>query len=523
MNNILKVAESLNIKEKDLFLYPNNIAKVNLISGRKKGKLILVTAMTSNKTGIGKTTVSIGLADALKDLNKKVCLSLREPSMGPVFGIKGGATGGGKSLVEPSDQINLNFTGDFYAIEQASNLLRAIVDNHIYHGNELNINEEKIFVKRCLDLNDRGLREISYKIKDKTITTGFTITAASEMMAIMCLSKDYEDLKQNLNNILVALDKNNNPVFVKDLNCADSLCIVLKDAFKPNLVQTLKGTPALIHLGPFANIAHGCSSVVATNTALSLSDYCVTEAGFGSDLGGEKFLDIKTRILNKNVNACVLVVTLSVVKEHGQGDIEKGFENVKKHIENINQFNLPLVVAINHHSKDSAKEIKLLENLILNCGCKCSVVDAYTKGASGCRELASIVLDLCEQKSSINYCYNMEDDIATKIYKIATKIYGAKSVSFSKKAKEQLKLIKKLKLDNLFVNVAKTQFSFSADQNLLGCPKDFDLNVKSLEIRNGAKMIVAICGNIMLMPGLAKKSNYENMKIDKNQKISGII
>ena len=522
MTKIEKVAKSLNLPLKDLFVYPNNIAKVSNKNYDKKGKLILVTAMTSNKAGIGKTTVSIGLADALKHLNKKVCLSLREPSMGPVFGIKGGATGGGKSVVEPSDEINLNFTGDFHAISMASNLLRAVVDNHIYQGNQLNIDVNNIFAERCIDVNDRSLREISYTIKDQSVKSSFVITAASEIMAVMSLSKNFDDLKTNLANIIVALDNNSNPVFAKDLNCVDSLCVILKDAFNANLVQTKYGTPALIHLGPFANIAHGCSSVVATNTALSLADYCITEAGFGSDLGAEKFLDIKTRILNKVPNAVVLVVTLNVVKQHGLGNIEKGFENVKKHIENLKQFNLPFVVAINHYKDDKTNEINLLKKLIENEGCTAVVCKAFSEGYKGCTKLANIVLDLCDLKNNINYCYNIEDSIETKLNKIATNIYGAKSVVYSKKAQQKLELIKKLKLQNLFVNVAKTQFSFADNKDLIGRPTNFDLHVLDFKIRNGAKMIVAICGKIMLMPGLAKDSNYANIKIDKNKKISGI-
>ena len=489
----------------------------------EKGKLILVTAMTSNKYGIGKTTISIGLADALNKLGYKTVLALREPSMGPVFGIKGGATGGGLATVQPSDEINLHFMGDFHAIAQANNLLSSIIDNHIFQGNELKIDTNKIFFKRCLDVNDRSLREIEYEIAGKKIKTGFNITAASEAMAVLSLSNSLDDLKENLGNILVALNENGDPVFARDLNAHESMTILLKDAIKPNKVKTLENTDALIHLGPFANIAHGCNSVIATKTALSLGDYCVTEAGFGTDLGAEKFINIKTRVMGQTPNVAVLVIVLKVIKEHGQGDIVKGFENVKRHIHILkNEFKLNVVVAINKHADDSKSELETLKSLCENEGVKADFVEAYTKGGEGCLELAKDVKELSDVESVVNYIYNLNDSIEDKINKIATKIYGAKAVVISEKAKEKIELANRLGMSEFFVNIAKTQFSFSDNKDLIGAPNNFDFHVDDIEIRSGAKMIVAIAGNMLLMPGLGKKSNYINMKIDGNGNIEGI-
>ena len=383
---IMGVIENLGLKH--FSLYGENVAKVENEKGRKNGKLVLVTAMTSNASGIGKTTMSIGLADALNKLGHCAMLALREPSMGPVFGIKGGATGGGKSMIVPSNEINLHFTGDFHAVAQANNLLSSIIDNHIFQGNELGIDTKHIFFKRCLDVNDRSLREISYKIGKHEIKTGFNITAASEVMSVLCLSENLQELKQNLGNILVALDLKGEPVYARQLKAEEGMTLLLKDAFKPNLVQTSAGTPALVHFGPFANIAHGCNSVVATKFALSHSEFCVTEAGFGSDLGAEKFLDIKTRILNKAPDVAVLVVTLDVVKEHGRGNLENGFENVKKHIENLREvFKLSCVVAINQHSKDDLAQLNNLKTLCENCGVQTIICQPNEKGSSGCLNL----------------------------------------------------------------------------------------------------------------------------------------
>jgi len=488
------------------------------------GKLVLVTAMTSNKTGIGKTTISIGLADALNLIGHKTVLALREPSMGPVFGIKGGATGGGMAKVEPSDEINLHFTGDFHAVAQANNLLSSIIDNHIFQGNELKIDVNNIFHKRCLDINDRSLREIEYVIRGQKIKTGFNITAASEVMAILSLSTTLKELKENLGNILVALNEDGKPIFAKDLHAEESMAILLKDAIKPNLVKTLGGTETLIHLGPFANIAHGCNSVIATKTALSLGEYCVTEAGFGSDLGAEKFLNIKCRELNKTPDAVVLVVVVKVAREHGNGDLIAGFENIKQHIKNIKErFGLNVVVAINKHTDDSEEDLKMLE-----CLCKKEQVDvvyanAFTEGGKGCVDLANKVVELCNKPNNFKHTYDLQDSIKTKIEKIAKNIYGAGAVVYSKQAEEKINFVTRCGFNNFYVNIAKTQFSFSDDKNLLGAPKNFTFNITDIEIRSGAKMIVAIAGNMLLMPGLGKNSNYLNMQINNNGDIQGLI
>ncbi len=520
---IKNIAKSLGLKEEEVSLCGNEIAKVENVVGDKQGKLILVSAMTSNKTGIGKTTISIGLADALNAMKKNVLLALREPSLGPVFGIKGGATGGGKARVEPSDDINLHFTGDFHAITSANNLLASIIDNHIFQGNELDIDTEKIFFKRCLDVNDRSLRNVEYKIGKQTIKTGFNITAASEVMAIACLSDGMMSLKKNLGNILVALNKNGDPVYAKDLKAENSMAILLKDALKPNLVQTIEQTPALVHLGPFANIAHGCNSIMATKFALSHADYCVTEAGFGSDLGAEKFINIKSRVMKKTPDAVVLVIVLQVLKEHGLGDIERGFENVKKHIQNFRDvFKIPFVVAINKHKNDSEKDLKLVETLCKKEGAKVELCEAFEKGGKGCKTLATTVLNICDENSKTCFAYQLNDDVKTKIEKIAKKIYGAGSVSYSQLAEEKLALAKRIGGDKFFVNIAKTQFSFSDNKDLLGAPIGFDFHISDIEIRSGAKMIVAIAGSMLLMPGLSKSPNYLRMNISNSGEISGL-
>jgi len=518
---IEKVAEKFNISKKDLSFYGDYMAKVENSKGKKNGKLVLVTAMTSNKFGVGKTTLSIGLADAMNLQGKNALLALREPSMGPVFGVKGGATGGGKASLTPSDEINLHFTGDFHAIAQANNLLSSIIDNHIFQGNTLSIDIEKIYFKRCLDVNDRSLREITYKIGKNTIKTGFNITAASEIMAILCLSEDIKDLKRNLGNILVAQSTEGKPIYARDLNAEESMAVLLKDAFKPNLVQTLEGNLALVHLGPFANIAHGCNSIVATRYALTHADYCVTEAGFGSDLGGEKFLDITDRVLKKTPDAVVLVVTIGVMKE--QGSFEMGLDNVARHIHNLKDvFKANLVVAVNKHKNDSAEEIRRIVDFCKEQSVEVSVCEAFDKGGKGCLDLSEKVVALCNRKSQIQFTYKLDASIKDKIEAIATKIYGAKSVEYSDLAQTKIEYAESLGLKDFYMNIAKTQFSFSDDKNLLGAPSDFVFKVTDIEIRSGAKMIVAICGNMLLMPGLAKVSNYNNIKIDKRGKVEGI-
>lgn len=517
------LAKNLGFLPSEIFEYGKNIAKVQPKNTKNNSNLILVTAQTSNKFGIGKTTVSIGLADALNKLGIKCVLALREPSMGPVFGVKGGAIGGGKSVIEPQNEINLYFTGDFHAIAQANNLLSSIIDNHIYFGNQLNIDTNRIVHKRCLDINDRSLREIEYKIKDKTIKTGFNITAASEVMAICCLAKNLTDLKERLGNILVAYSTSGKPIFAKDLFVQDALCSLLTQAMKPNLVSTAEGTPAFVHLGPFANIAHGCNSVVATQTALSVSPYVVTEAGFGSDLGAQKFLDIKCRITGKVPNAVVLVVVVNTTKEHGKGNLEKGFENIKRHISNLkNQFGLNVVVAINKHKTDTKADIDLLYSLCKNEGVDVQIADGFQKGSKGCLDLANAVVKACKKRKHFVPTYNQSNSVCSKIESIATKIYGAKNVEYSPAAKQKIDQAEAMGFGQFDVVIAKTQFSFTDNKNLLGAPKDHTLTITDIEIRSGAKMIVAIAGNMLLMPGLAKQSAYLSIKVDKNGNISGI-
>ena len=526
--NISKIAQKLNLTEDDIELYGKYMAKINKINFSPRGKLILVTSINPTPSGEGKTTVSIGLADALSLLGKKVVLALREPSLGPVFGIKGGATGGGKATIEPSDNINLHFTGDFHAITSANNLLCALIDNHIFQGNELNINPEKIVFHRCLDVNDRALREITINeepLKRNVVRKEkFDITAASEIMAILCLSSSLEDLKNRLGNILVAYNYDNKPIFAKDIHAQDAITILLKDAIKPNLVQTLKGTPAIVHGGPFANIAHGCNSIIATLTALSLSDYCITEAGFGADLGGEKFFDLKCRLANLNPNAVVIVATVKAFKNHSENKkISEGFANLQKHIENIkNVFNKEVIVAVNKFPDDKQDEIDEIKNLCQNLGISCLECSPFLQGGEGCIELAKEVLKLTSKKpSKLEFCYNLEDSLEEKIEKIVKKIYGASNIEYYPSAQAKIALLNEI-APHYPVIIAKTQYSLSDDMKLIGCPQNFTFHIKDLELKNGAGFIVAIAGNISLMPGLGKNPNSEQMKIDDKGKIFGL-
>ena len=503
------------------------------LNKNKDGKLILVTSINPTKAGNGKTTVSIGLADALNLIHKKACLALREPSLGPVFGMKGGATGGGYSQIAPMDEINLHFTGDFHAITSANNLLCAMIDNHIYHGNELNIDEQNVVFNRCLDVNDRALRDLTinstYKRKEK-----FNITAASEIMAIMCLASDIEDLKCRLGNILVAYNKSGDPVFARDLKAENALTILLKDAINPNLVQTLGGSPAIVHCGPFANIAHGCNSVIATRTALKLADYCVTEAGFGADLGAEKFLDFKCQNFNLKPNCVVLIVTIPALKinggvlyenlkEENLEALEKGFSNLDHHISVLkNVYNVPFVVTVNKHTSDTENELKLLKKHLDSLGVANCENNVWADGGKGAIELANIVIKKCEENFELNFAYKFDEEIETKIENVAKKIYGASSVKFSETAKEKIAKIKELGYSKLPVILAKTQYSLSDNANLLGEPKDFEINVKDIELKTGAGFIVVILNDILLMPGLSKSPAAVSMKIDSKNKIEGL-
>ena len=532
LKKITKIAQKLKIKKKDISAIGDYICKVEPKQGKKQGKLVLATAINPTKAGIGKTTVSIGLAEAINMQGKKCALALREPSMGPVFGIKGGATGGGYSQIVPMEEINLHFTGDFHAITSANNLLCSIVDNHIFQGNLLNVDTKNIFIKRCLDVNERALRDIALNSAGGR-SEHFVITAASEVMAIMCMATGIEDLKNRLSNIMVAINKNGEPLYAKDFNAQDAMTIVLKDALKPNLVQSLNGTPAFVHMGPFANIAHGCNSVMATKLALSHADYVVTEAGFGADLGAEKFIDFKCRQAGLKPSAVVLVATIKAIKLHGGAAEDKlaeenldainvGIQNVLHHIDVIkNVYKLPLVVTINKYNSDTEKEIELVKRLIK--GVKVVVNDVYNMGGKGATELAKEVLELSNYNYEyLHYAYELDDPIEAKIKSVVTKVYGGKNIAFSSIAAEKLRLIKNLKLEELPIIMAKTQFSLSADKKLINAPTNFEVKIDDLEIKTGAGFVVVICGNMLLMPALGKNPATVNMKIDGSGKISGL-
>ena len=532
--NILKIARKLSLCKRDLFSYGNYIAKIkNLKKGKKNAKLILVTAINPTSAGNGKTTVSIGLADALSLKGKKVCLSLREPSLGPVFGIKGGATGGGKSQILPMEEINLHFTGDFHAITSANNLLSSLIDNHIFQGNELGIKE--VVFKRCLDLNDRALREVTVSKSNNATPREdeFTITAASEIMAILSLAKDLQDLKIRLGNILVGYNKKGAPVFAKDLNAENAMAILLKDAIYPNLVQTIGKTPAVVHCGPFANIAHGCSSLIATNFAMSNSDFAITEACFGSDLGAEKFFNIVCREGSLKPSVSVLVATIPALKLHGGADkkllkdenlkaVELGLENLRAHINNLKNFNVPLIVTLNKYVSDTEKEIEIVKNFAKSEMVGFTICDVWGMGGKGALELADEVVKQSKINSKLTYSYDLSDSVKTKIKKLAKQVYGTTKVVYSKEAEKSLKEIKKLGFDNLPICVAKTQYSLSDNQKLLGAPKDFELTVRNIEIRSGAGFLVVLLGNMLLMPGLSKNPAAVNMTIDESGKIEGL-
>lgn len=536
LKNINEIAHKLGITEDYLEQYGKYKAKISLdyydkIKNNKEGKLILVTAINPTPLGEGKTTTSIGLADAFYKINKKAVLALREPSLGPVFGIKGGATGGGYSQVAPMEDINLHFTGDIHAITTANNLLSAIIDNHIWQGNELEI--EKVTWKRCLDLNDRALRKVEVSLSGeknmKPREDGFDITVASEIMAILCLSKDMQDLKRRLGNIVIGYNKQNKPVTCRDLKADGSLAVILKDAIKPNLVQTLENNPVLIHGGPFANIAHGCNSIIATNMALKMGDYVVTEAGFGADLGAEKFLDIKCRLLDKTPDAVVIVATLRALKYHGgvnKEDCSKenvealkiGIHNLLRHIDNIKKYGITPIVAINKFTTDTDKEIEILKEE-LNGVVEVSLLENWAKGGEGAIDLAQKLTKICETKNEFKYIYDIKDTVEAKIKAVAQKIYGATDVEYSDIAKEQLKELNDSKFP---VCIAKTQYSFSDDpKDLLG-DKPFNLHVTELKLKEGAEFIVVLTGKIMTMPGLPKKPAAENINIDENGVIEGI-
>ncbi len=537
--DIKKIAKNLGINNEYLETYGKYKAKIdNSIFNsdiNKNGKLILVTAINPTPLGEGKTTMSIAIADGLRRIGKNSILALREPSLGPVFGIKGGATGGGKVQIAPMEDINLHFTGDIHALTSANNLLSALIDNHIYFGNELGF--DKVVWKRCLDLNDRQLRSVETGLsKEKNIVPrldNFDITVASEMMAILCLSKDINDLKRRISNIIVGYTKDDKPIYCKDLKAEGSLTVLLKDAIKPNLVQTLEHTPAIVHGGPFANIAHGCNSVIATNLAMRLSDYVVTEAGFGADLGAEKFLDIKCRSV-KHPDAVVLVATLKALKYHGGAKIEdcksediasldKGIDNLYKHVDNLrNKFGLNVIVAINKYNEDSKIEINYLRNKLEEQGIELSLVEGYKKGGKGAIDIANKLVDIVENRCKFKFVYDLDDSIYDKVNKVCKEIYGASNVIFSDSAKESIKRIEKLKLDKVPVCIAKTQYSLSDNPKNLLCDRSYDITIRDVELKNGAGFVVCKAGTIMTMPGLPKVPAANSIDIDENNNIVGI-
>ena len=541
LNNIVDIAKSLDINEEDLELYGKYKAKISdkvyqNLKDKKDGKLVLVTAINPTPLGEGKTTMSIGLADGLRKIGKKSILALREPSLGPVFGMKGGATGGGHSQIAPMEDINLHFTGDIHAITTANNLLSAMIDNHIYFGNELGI--KRVSWKRCLDLNDRQLRVVNTGLsEEKNVVPridGFNITVASEIMAILCLSKDITDLKRRLGNIIIGYNEENKPITAKDLKADGSLTVLLKDAIKPNLVQTLEHTPALVHGGPFANIAHGCNSVIATKLGLKLADYTITEAGFGADLGAEKFLDIKCKVANIKPDVVVCVATLKALKYHGgvkkedigQENIEaldRGTRNLFKHIENIkDNFGLNVIVAINKYVTDSKKEIEYLQAKLKEKNVDLSLVESWEHGGEGAKDLAEKVVNLSEKSSKLNNIYELEDKIEEKIEKLSKTIYGAEGIEISEEAKKEIEFIKKIGYSNLPICIAKTQYSFSDDPKNLECLEPFKIHVQEIRLNAGAEFIVVITGKIFTMPGLPRIPAAENIDIDKNGDIVGI-
>lgn len=541
MKNIKEIANIAGIDEKYLEQYGNYKAKIDLSLLKDRnhnGKLVLVTAINPTPAGEGKTTTTIGLADALRKIGKNVVVALREPSLGPVFGVKGGAAGGGYAQVVPMEDINLHFTGDFHAIGAANNLLAAMLDNHIYQGNALNINPEKITWKRAVDMNDRQLRFIQDGLGGEKNgiprMDGYDITVASEIMAVLCLSTSISDLKNKLSKLIVGYTYDNKPVTAGDLKAHGAMATLLKDAIKPNLVQTLEGTPTIIHGGPFANIAHGCNSILATRMAMHLGDYAITEAGFGADLGAEKFLDIKCRLGNLTPSAVVIVATVRALKSHGGIDkenlntenldaLEKGLPNLLRHVSNIkNVYKLPSVVAINKFPTDTENEINLVIEKCKALGVNVVLSDVWAKGGNGGIELAHEVVRLCNEKNNFSFSYNLNDSIEKKIEDIVKNIYGGNGVIFTPEAREQIETLTKLGFSNLPICMAKTQYSFSDDQTKLGAPEDFKITVRNLKVSAGAGFIVALTGNIMTMPGLPKIPAAEKIDIDENGKITGL-
>lgn len=536
LRDIADVAAELGIAPQNLESYGRFKAKIGGDFSARKAKLVLVTAINPTASGEGKTTVSIGLADGMRKLGKKVCLALREPSLGPVFGIKGGAAGGGYAQIVPMEDINLHFTGDLHAITAANNLLCAVLDNHIFRGNELDIDPEKIYFRRCLDMNDRALRNVTVGRGGEGVEREehFEITAACEVMAILCLATSLSDLKRRLGNIIVGENRRGEYVYARDLKAEGAMCTLLKDAIKPNLVQTLEGTPAIVHGGPFANIAHGCNSIQATYAAMSLADYVVTEAGFGADLGAEKFLDTKCRIAGIEPDCVVVVATVKALKLHGGADkttlseenleaLEAGMPNLVKHIENIkNVYKKPVVVAMNRFASDTQAEIDLVMRMTEYAGAQSVFTDVFLQGGEGGKELAAAVVKAANQPSRLAYSYDLRDGVVKKIDDIVKNVYGGDGAEFSELALRKIEDIEKRGYKELPVIIAKTQYSLSDNAKLLARPQGFTVHVRDVILKGGAEFIVAVAGNIMLMPGLGKHPAAERIDIDEAGKISGL-
>ena len=535
MERIEDIARKLNIGEEDLELYGKYKAKINSlnINTNNHGKLILVTSINPTPFGEGKTTMSIGINDALRKLNKNSLVVLREPSLGPVFGIKGGAAGGGYSQVVPMEDINLHFTGDIHAIESANNLLCAIIDNHIYQGNELGI--KKVVFNRCVDLNDRALRNVDIKYDNKGLIREdhYNITVASEIMAILCMAKDIDDLKLRIGNILIGYNMNDEPIYAKDLNCVGAVSLLLKDAIKPNLVQTLENNPAIIHGGPFANIAHGCNSIIATKLGLKLADYVVTEAGFGADLGAEKFLDIKCQVADIKPNCVVINATVRSLKYNGGVDktninienleaLKRGIVNLQRHIENMSKYTKNIIVCLNKFDYDKVSEIEYVKSFVKDMGYPIEISTSFKDGGEGAIALAQKIVEICNRDIDFKPLYDFNDTIVNKINTIAHEIYRANNVVISESVMEKIKKFESMGMGNLPICIAKTQYSFTDDAKKLGAPVDFDMTVTDVKISSGAGFIIVLMGNIMTMPGLGKNSAYLNMNIDSKGKIKGL-
>lgn len=543
MKDITEIAAHLNIDDEDLIQYGHYKAKVDLrvfdkLKDKKDGKLILVTAINPTPAGEGKTTVNIGLSMALNKLGKKAISALREPSLGPSFGVKGGAAGGGYAQVVPMADINLHFTGDFHAITSANNLISAMLDNHIHQGNEQGIDIRRVVWKRCVDLNDRALRNIVVGLGGKSNgyprEDGFDITVASEIMAILCLSTSLENFKERVSRVIIAYRRDGSPVYVKDIKAQGAVTLLMKDAIMPNLVQTLENTPALIHGGPFANIAHGCNSIMATKLGLKLADYTVTEAGFGADLGAEKFLDIKCRFGDLKPSAAVIVATIRALKHHGGATkenydkedlvaLEKGFANLEKHIENIKKFGLPAIVSINRFPSDTENEIKFIEDRLAKMGVECSLTEVFAKGGDGALDLAEKVIKVCDEgKANFKPLYDVNLSIKEKLEIIAKEVYGADGVEFTVPAMKNVKNLEKLGLDKMPICVAKTQYSLSDNPDLLARPEGFHIVVREVKVSNGAGFLIALTGSIMTMPGLPKVPAADNIDILPSGEIVGL-